>query len=164
MKRHFLSALCVAGVLLTHVPVGAGEVTTFDSIVDFSVTLRELADIATERGPGAVTDEPLIIVDGFIASVVMTDEAEGSFAADVELVDGEWLDPHEVRAYRAIAVVAGEHFRERIPRRPPPSPPRDHIVAGRHAIAVARLVGIREDETRGGMIPVLEVVHFRVSS
>ncbi len=164
MKRHLLSALCVTVAVLLQVPAGAREVTAFDSIVDFSVTLRELAGIAAEREPGSVTDGPLIIVDGYIASVVVSDDTEGSFSADIELVDGEWLDLDEVRAYRAIAVAEGERFRERIPRRPPPSPPRDSIVAGRHGIAVALLVDIREDEARGGRIPVLEIVHFRVGS
>ncbi len=162
MKRHLLSAVCVTAVVLLHLPAGAREISAFDSIVDFSITLRELAEIAAEREAGSVADEPLIIVDGYIASVVVTDDTDGSFSADIELVDGEWLDLDEVRAYRAVAVAEGERFRERIPRRPRPSAPRDHIVAGRHGIAVARLVDIREDEARGGRLPVLEIVHFRV--
>ncbi len=155
--------MCVAIGLLLQLPAGAREAETFDSIVDFSITLRELAEVAAEREPGSVTEQPLVVVDGYIASVVVTDDSDGSFSADIELVDGEWFDLEDVRAYRAVVVVAGEDFRERVPRRAPPSPPRDHIVAGRHGIVVAQLVEIREDEARGGRLPVLEVMHFRVS-
>lgn len=170
MKGTSAFILFVVVFFATTLPSRGQEVSDFDEIVDFSITLKDLHTLAAETSSNSQTrsnvnvDEfPLLLIDGYIASTVVHQDTEEAFSATIELIDGEWQELDQVNAYRARLVAEGEAFRERIPSRPPSSPRNDEILAGRRGIALVRLQSFQTDTVSGNPIAVLEILRFRVT-
>jgi len=158
MKRPYrcavLACLLLAGATL------AGALDDFDSVVDFSVTLKELAgaDEAAARAYGLKSR--YLILDGTVTSIQFLEPEEEGFRAQLELVAGEWVGLEEVRSYRCRVLFEGRRFFRLLPRRVPRNPDASVIVPNDRVLVVARALRLVQEQ---GEEPVwlLEGVHAR---
>ena len=93
MKRCFFALLGLALVIgslhaqASNVVVGKQSVT-----VDFSVTMKELALAAQTKDDRAIPTNRALILDGDIGTITVHEDTETSFVAEVELLNGIWVD------------------------------------------------------------------------
>jgi len=120
--------------------------------VDFSVTLRDLAERARDDSAWATNDGPspfqeTVVVDGYVASVTPirpSSEGDEEYRVELEVASGEWRELERVDLYRIIVTAAGERFQELVPERPPRDPEPHVVVPGRRVLVLGDVVGRRE--------------------
>ena len=158
MKRAHRSVVVLC-LLLTGAAL-AGALDDFDSVVDFSVTLKALAgtDEAAARAYGLKSR--YLLLDGTVTAIQFLEPEEEGFQAQVELVAGEWIGLEEVRSYRCYVLFQGRRFFRLLPRRAPRNPDASVIVPNDRILVVARAPRLVQEQ---GAEPVwlLEAVHAR---
>ena len=111
----------------------------FDSVVDFSVTIKELHSSLTEAGKIALDPDKFIIINGSVLSIQIYDKSEQEFAASVELVLGEWDGLEDVHIYKCVVIFQGPSFYPVIPSRTPREPVPGVVLKNSRVIVVAKL-------------------------
>lgn len=85
-----------------------GGATPFDSAVDFSVTVKSLAESAAKApiGPLETVGSRAFILYGTVASIAKS--VDGGWS--VEVISGEWIGDRAVRLYRVFVTFDGAEF------------------------------------------------------
>jgi hypothetical protein len=112
----------------------------FDRVVDFSVTLKDLAAVAdgTENLPAG----RFVVLDGTVSDVDVIDKQEASFRVRIELISGEWIGTEDVKSYSCYVDFSGPAFFKVFPARPPANPVAGTVVINSRVIVVGRPVDV----------------------
>ena len=130
----------------------------FDNVADFSISLKELDGMAEKRDFNALEDVYLII-NGAVASYIVTDSEPDTYTVEVELIDGEWIGVSDVFLYRSIVVFQGPEYVQKFPARRRSTPGPGEISVNSGIVVVARcLDAVNDGDT---VIPVLEGYKLR---
>ncbi|HTP58464.1 MAG TPA: hypothetical protein VMM82_06060, partial [Spirochaetia bacterium] len=68
----------------------------FDRVVDFSITLKDLAAVAD--GQASLPAGRIVILNGTVSDVNVISKDEGSFRVRIELITGEWIGTEDVKS------------------------------------------------------------------
>ncbi len=112
----------------------------FDRVVDFSVTLKELAAVAD--GAASLPTGRFVVLDGTVSDVNVIDKDEASFRVRIELITGEWIGTEDVRSYTCYVDFSGPDFARIFPARPPRTPQAGTVVINSRVIVVGRPVEV----------------------
>ena len=158
MKRLFAA---IVGFLVI-VPAFGIDKDTFDELVDFRMSLQELA-VQAHRAPDVLLEnEAVFILDGVVSAVNVVDPAEQSFRATIDLVTAEWRDLRSVVMYKGRVVIEGEAFAARIPSRRRRQEPREGFIERNDRVMVVGTVtSVTDDPETGRSIPVLDGFYVR---
>ncbi|MEJ5188418.1 hypothetical protein [Treponema sp. J25] len=80
--------------------------------VDFSKTLEDFGRITKTLDDSWVSKSTAYILDGTIGSVIVRNDSETSFLAEVELLGGKWKDEETVELFRAYVLFEDPQFRQ----------------------------------------------------
>lgn len=150
----------VFACLLLFAAAAAGALEDFDSLVDFSVTLKALSGIDEAGARVYGLKSRYLLLDGTVTGVEFLDPEQERFRAQVELVAGEWVGLEEVRSYRCYVLFEGARFFRLLPGRAPRSPDPGVILPNDHVLVVARALRVVQDPD-GQPVWLLEGVHAR---
>lgn len=140
------SAVWLLLIALLASPLSAATPEEFETVVDFSTTLKSLAiSVRTTELENLDTDR-FLILEGTVASTTIIDPTPEQFLALLELVDGEWDGVRDIDLYRVYVIVEGPDFAARLPARMPRDPGPEIIMANSELMVVGRLAGIDEGE------------------
>jgi hypothetical protein len=89
----------------------------FERVVDFSVTLKDLAAVADGRE--SLPSARIVILNGTVSDVDVISKEEGSFRVRIELITGEWIGTEEVKSYTCYVDFNGPEYFRTFPARPP---------------------------------------------
>jgi hypothetical protein len=158
MKRAFRSPVVICLMLVSAALAGALE--DFDSVVDFSVTLKALSGLDEAGARIYGLKSRYLLLDGTVTSIQFLNQEEETFQAQVELVAGEWIGLEDVRSYRCYVLFQGRRFFRLLPRRAPRGPDPTVIVPNDHILVVARALRLVQDEDQEP-VWLLEGLHIR---
>lgn len=156
MKR-FSAATIV--LVCTVLALGANP-TTLDEMIDLSATLRSLDDILRAEQFDRLPWDRAVILSGAIASIDHLVPEEDEFQVLLELVDGEWLNPAEIRTYRAYILASGSDYLPRFPVRLPRDPGPEVIVTNQRVLVIGWIVDVWEDFD-GSLAVVVDAANIR---
>jgi hypothetical protein len=158
-----MKKILVLFVLILSVPLFLFSIdkAEFDGIVDFSITLDRLTGLLDRRGPQALPQDKIVVITGAISSLqIQNDGKEGEFLAELEVMDGEWVDMSRVKMYSSIVQLRGEAFQARIPVRRSRNPIANEISVNSEVMIVAKVVGTRTLYD-GRVVPLLDALYLR---
>ena len=112
----------------------------FDSVVDFSLTLKNLADAAEGKAP--FPSGKLLVLDGTVSDVNVISKDEATFKVRIELITGEWIGMEDVKSYSCYVDFTGSDFFKVFPARPPRSATRDVVQLNSRVVIVGRPLDI----------------------
>ena len=134
-------------VLLTSIALAAAGQTAaalsrvdFERIVDFSVTLKDLA--AASDGTARLPDGRFVVLNGTVSDVNVIDKEQASFRVRIELITGEWIGTEDVKSYSCYVDFSGPEFFKVFPVRPPRTPEEGTVVIDSRVIVVGRPVEV----------------------
>jgi hypothetical protein len=109
MKRPLIAFLFAASLARGF---AAPPAASLDAALDPSITLKYLVDAVQADGGSKIPRNKFFMVTGRIgATIDRTGDAEGAeFAAESELVSGEWKGLESVRSFRAYLRFSGKRF------------------------------------------------------
>ncbi len=113
--------ILLAVLLLAPLGASAQERNGFDQVVDFSVTLKTLAQSVDNPQARFVQEGKFLILNGTVTGVQILSPEPAAFQARVELVTGEWDGLEEVHSYRCFVLFEGPEFYRLIPKRKNPA-------------------------------------------
>jgi len=138
--RKILPALLAFAALSGALPAAAISRADFDRVVDFSVTLKDLA--AAADGTGRLPTGRLCVLSGTVSDVDISSKEEATFRVRIELITGEWIGTEDVRSYSCYVDFSGPEFFKIFPARPPRSPVPGTVVINSRVIVVGRALDI----------------------
>jgi hypothetical protein len=158
MKRLFAAMVGVLVVL----PAFGVDKAAFDEVVDFDMSIEQLA-VQAHRSPDALmANDAVFVVDGVVSTVNVLDPNPESFRAEVDLVAGEWRGLRNVVMYKARVLIEGEAFAPRIPgRRRGQEPPAGFIERNGRVLVVGSVTSVADDPETGRGIPVIDGFYVR---
>ncbi|HAK45686.1 MAG TPA: hypothetical protein DCO79_07180 [Spirochaeta sp.] len=121
--------------------------------VDLSITIRTL-DIAATTGRGGPEAGTPVILNGTVIERAVVDADKASFAAELMLANGEWIDSTEVTVSRCIILLNGPEYSEMIPARRSRTVNPKEINLNSELLVYGIFLGYTE--TADGMIAVIE--------
>lgn len=136
--RHFLPLAIVAASLCCALPASAISHADFDRVVDFSITLKDLA--AAADGRVSLPTSRVCVLNGTVSDVDVVNKEEGSFRVRIELITGEWIGTEDVKSYSCYVDFTGPEFARIFPARPPRVLPPGVIAINSRVIVVGRPV------------------------
>lgn len=147
-----IAALCL--VALSLAVSGFAQGTAFGDVVDFSVTLKDVAE-AADRGE-TLSGQKTLLLTGSVGSVNLGDG--DVFSAEVDLVGGEWIGTKEVRSYRILLTFVGERFAYLFDEE------EDYplIRNGKQLLVSGNLSGLRDNGSKKGRVAVFSVDNVRI--
>jgi hypothetical protein len=153
MKKTTFAALflCLAGVLLPSL-----EKENFDGLVDFSLDIKAISKIIQDPGFDLSAHGRAVIFDGSVAGIEVINPDPAEFAAEIELVGGEWEGLEKVSLYRVFVYVQGPEFARRLSGESPGAIARHNRV-----LVAGTIAGAYEDET-GALYALILAYHVRV--
>ncbi|AEJ18403.1 hypothetical protein [Gracilinema caldarium] len=157
MKRFFfvcVSILLFAGSLYAQTStaaVGKQSVT-----VDFAVTMRDLAVAAKTQDDRAIPTNRAIILDGDIGTIIVHEDTATSFVAEVELLNGIWVDETQVELYRTYIICEGLQFRSLFDSQSP-----SRLKSGQTVMVLATYEGLGMDYDGKTPVPVVQALSIR---
>ncbi|TFG62972.1 MAG: hypothetical protein E4H36_06720 [Spirochaetales bacterium] len=159
MRRIRLTALFLLGTFILPLAVFPDIKKDFDSVVDFSVTMKNIQQVL--KAPGGLDNisSKLLVLSGSVASIQFLSAEGEDFVAAVELVSGEWIGVEDVRLFKAYLVVTGPQFAERLPVRRSREALENEIVLNSQILAVGRIVDF--DTSESEYIPIIECFYIR---
>ena len=151
----------VAGILFLSVSlfIFGQSIEDFSAVVDFDITIRELAAAAAASNVETLP-ERLIIIDGSVASRLVVDSNPESFVGQIELVGGEWIGVEDVVTYRCYLLLEGPRFAKAIPARRSRTVNPDEITLNSRILVVGEFLGLFDMED-GTTVPVLSALFIR---
>lgn len=138
--RKILPAVLVLSVLGGALPSAAISRADFDRVVDFSVTLKDLA--AAADGTRRLPTGRLCVLNGTVSDVDIISKDQATFLVRIELITGEWIGTEDVRSYTSYVEFSGPEFFKVFPARPPRSPVPGTVVTNSRVIVVGRALDI----------------------
>jgi len=151
----------VAALLLANISsfIFGQTLEDFNEVVDFSISIRELATAAANNDMAALPDR-LVIIQGSVASRLVIDANAESYIGQLELVGGEWLGVEDVVTYRCFLLLEGPRFANTIPARRTRNKHPDEIDLNSRILVVGEFLGLFDMEN-GTTVPVLNALHIR---
>ena len=131
----------------------------FNGVIDFTTTLGDLDQIASQGDPNALPTR-FIIIDGAVASRIVINSDAANFVGELQIVSGEWIGVETVVRYECILVLEGPDFASAIPARRSRRANPKEIGLNTRILAVAKAIGLHERED-GTRIPVLQAYYIR---
>lgn len=131
----------------------------FNDVVDFDITIRELATAAAAEDREALPDR-LVIIDGSVASRLVIDGNRDTYMGQIELVGGEWIGVEDVVTYRCFLLLEGPRFANAIPARRTRTPHPDEIPLNTRIMVVGEYLGLF-DMNDGTTVAVLNAHYIR---
>ena len=154
--------------LLSAVPLVADAPTReeFDAVVEFGLTLREIAGDPTS----ASLIDRVVVLDGNIASIVPVADTDGSlsrddgeFAVRLELVHGTWIELERIEIYRAIVELRGAEFADRVSLSADGG--ADVLAVNSRVLVVGRVSGLEnraaDSESQAKQLAIIEAYYIR---
>ncbi len=141
--RKLLPALLFCAALSGALPAAAISRADFDRVVDFSVTLKDLA--AAADGTARLPTGRLCVLNGTVSDVDISSKDEATFRVRIELITGEWIGTEDVRSYSCYVDFSGPEFFKIFPARPPRSPVPGTVVINSRVIVVGRALDITQN-------------------
>ncbi|MGA2611901.1 MAG: hypothetical protein ABSG38_00425 [Spirochaetia bacterium] len=135
--RRILPAV-LAGVLCAaaaHTAFGLSR-ADFERVVDFSITLKDLA--AAADGRETLPAGKLVVINGTVSDVNVINKDEASFRVRIELITGEWIGTEDVKSYSCYVDFTGSEYFRIFPARPPRTPEPGTISINSRVIIVGR--------------------------
>jgi len=149
----------VVCLLLAAALAPAATRSDFDSVVDFSVSLKTVA--AAVAGGAPLPTGRLFVLDGTVADLTVLDKERGSFRARIELISGEWIGTEDVKSYACLVEFSGPGFFKSFPARAPKEPAADMVFLNSRLLVVARPIGLTTSH-QGEKRMLLEGLYIRV--
>ena len=151
----------LAAVLLASIPlyIFGQSVEDFNRVVDFDISIRELALAAAVEDREALPDR-LVIIDGTVASRLVINSNAEEYIGQLELVGGEWIGVEDVVTYRCYLLLQGPRFANAIPARRSRTKHPEEIEANTRVLIVGEYLGLF-DLPDGTIVPVLNAVYLR---
>jgi hypothetical protein len=87
----------------------------FDRVVDFSVTLKNLAAVADGREQ--LPAGKVLLLSGTVSDVNILNKDEATFKVRIELITGEWIGLDDVKSYACYIDFSGPEFFKVFPAR-----------------------------------------------
>lgn len=115
-----LPALACALLLLGLAPLSSLSRADFDRVVDFSLTLKNLAAVADGREP--LPAGKVLLLSGTVSDVNILSKEEATFKVRIELITGEWIGLDDVKSYACYIDFTGPEFFKVFPARQPRTP------------------------------------------
>jgi len=106
----------------------------FDRVVDFSITLKDLAAVAD--GQASLPAGRIVILNGTVSDVNVISKDEGSFRVRIELITGEWIGTEDVKSYSCYVDFTGPQYFKIFPARAPREPVPGTVVINSRVIVV----------------------------
>jgi hypothetical protein len=159
MRAQARIALAVCLLLAAALPAPAATRFEFDSVVDFSVSLKSLA--AAAAGEASLPSGRLFVLDGTVSDLTVLDKEQGSFRARIELISGEWIGTEDVKSYACLIDFSGPGFFKMFPARAPRDPSPDMVFLNSRVLVVARPIGLTTSH-QGEKRVQLEGIYVRV--
>jgi len=114
--------------------------TDFDRVVDFSITLKDLAAVA--EGRETLPSGRLVILNGTVSDVNVISKDEASFRVRIELIAGEWVGTEDVKSYACYVEFAGPEYFKIFPALPPRTAVAGTVVIDSRVIVIGRPVEV----------------------
>ncbi len=136
--RRILPAVMMSLVLTT--AAHAISRADFERVVDFSITLKDLAAVA--EGRESLPSGKMVIINGTVSDVDVVDQKEASFRVRIEVITGEWICTEDVKSYSCYVDFTGPEYFKVFPARPPRNPVVGTIAINSRVIVVGRPVEV----------------------
>lgn len=157
MKRlsiYLVSIFVLAGSLQAQTSKSAPEKQ--NSIVDFSIAMKDLALAAETQDDRAIPSNRAIILDGDIGTITVHEDTDTSFVAEVELLNGTWVDEERVDLYRTYILCEGPQFRLFFSSKSP-----QRLKSGQTIIVLATYEGLSVDYDEKTPVTVVRAIDIR---
>jgi hypothetical protein len=112
----------------------------FQRVVDFSITLKDLAAVA--EGRESLPAGRIVILNGTVSDVNVISKDEASFRVRIELITGEWIGTEDVKSYTCYVDFTGPEYFKIFPVRPPRNPAPGTVVINSRVIVVGQPVEV----------------------
>ena len=112
----------------------------FQRVVDFSITLKDLAAVA--EGRESLPAGKMVILNGTVSDVNVISKDEGSFRVRIELITGEWIGTEDVKSYTCYVDFTGPEYFKTFPARPPREPVPGTVVINSRVIVVGQPIEV----------------------
>jgi len=135
--------IVVAGILVAALPAVFGlSRADFEKVVDFSITLKDLAAVA--EGHESLPSNKLVVLSGTVSDVNVIGKDAASFRVRIELIMGEWIGTEDVKSYTCYVDFSGSEFFAVFPPRPPRTHAPGTVVIDSRVIVVGRPIEVTE--------------------
>ncbi|HUI69498.1 MAG TPA: hypothetical protein VL354_03185 [Spirochaetia bacterium] len=112
----------------------------FERIVDFSITLKDLANAA--EGRGSLPSAKIVVLNGTVSDVDVINKEAATFRARIELMTGEWIGTEDVKSYSCYVDFAGPQYATMFPARQPKTPAPGAVMVSSRVIVVGRPLSV----------------------
>jgi hypothetical protein len=120
MVKSFRPArLCAALVVLCIALPFASAIgrADFDAVVDFSVTMREVA--AAAEGGARLPTNRLFLLDGTVSDITVLNKDQAAYKVRIRLLSGEWFGLEDVKGYSCYVTFSGSEYSGMFPAKVP---------------------------------------------
>jgi len=124
--------------------------------VDFSITMKDLALAAKMLNDGAIPTNSALILDGDIGTITVYEDSDTSFVAEVELLNGIWVNEEQVELYRTYILCEGSQFQPFFSSKSP-----IRLKGGQTIIVLAVYEGLGVDYDGKTPVPVVKAIDIR---
>jgi hypothetical protein len=111
-----------------------------DRVVDVSITLKTLADVADGRAP--LPEGRLIMLTGTVSYVNIINKEQPTFKVRIELLSGEWFGEEDVKAYACYVEFSGAEYFKVFPAKLPANAAPGLIGLSTRVLIVGRAVSV----------------------
>lgn len=132
----------------------------FAALVDFTLDMETLADLASSGEDVFSEDAPLVIITGAVAARIVLQPGPEDYLSEIELLDGRWQGVESVTTFRCIVQFRGPEYENFVPARRSRRPPPEEIPLNATVMVVGRPVSTRSTNT--GTLAVLDGFFVRV--
>jgi len=133
--RRILPTVIIATLVVAAAPFTFSLTSAdFDRVVDFSITLKDLAAVAD--GQEGFPAGKIVILNGTVSDVNVINKDQGSFRVRIELITGEWIGTEDVKSYTCYVDFTGPQYSKIFPDRPPREPAPGTVVINSRVIVV----------------------------
>ena len=94
--------------------IGRGD---FDAVVDFSITMKEMA--AAAEGTARLPSNRLFLLTGTVSDISVLDKTPESYVVRIRLLSGEWIGLEDVKGYSCYVTFRGAEYAGLFPSKIP---------------------------------------------
>jgi len=157
MKRlliALISTMLVMGALQAQTSKSPGAKKSVS--VDFTSTMRELAQAAKTQNDRDIPTDKALILDGDIGTVTIHEDTDASFVVELELLNGIWVGEEQVELYRTYVICEGTQFRSLFSAQSP-----SRLKSGQTIIVLASYEGLGIDYDGKTPVTVVKAIDIR---
>jgi hypothetical protein len=156
---HRSLALACVLFLLGLAPLTALSRADFDRVVDFSLTLKNLAAVADGREP--LPGGRLLLLSGTVSDVNIVSKDEANFKVRIELIAGEWIGLDDVKSYACYVDFTGPEYFKVFPARAPRTTTPGTVTLNARVVVIGSAVEVTRTPL-GEKRVLVQGVHIRV--